>query len=148
MCSSDLLNSIVGAATFTNAKATNADTLKMMQETLVPGGSIDSVKTKIRAQAKEVYKPLASFIDQGGSVKDIADQFNSLNQKYLETYTPTDVFNPDIQKGLMGDGKSIMNMNDYIKMLKAKPEWAMTVNAREEAANYANTILRNFGLAG
>ena len=141
------MNSLVNASVLTNAKATNADTLKMIQDTLVPGGSIDTEKAKIKAQAKEIYKPLASYIDSGGSIKDIAEQYNYLNQKYLETLGPVDVFNPDIQKGLMGDGKNIMNQNDYIRMLKSKSEWGYTQNAREEAAQYANKILSSFGLA-
>lgn len=140
------LNSIIEQTKFTAQKATSKDTLAMIQDTLKPGGSIDQKKTQIKEQAKMVYKPLASYIEQGGNVKDIADQYNALNQKYLENYNPTDVFNPDIQKALQGDGKSIMGYQDYIGMLKAKPEWAMTMNAREQAAGFATDILKSFGM--
>ena len=140
------LNSIIEQTRFTAQKATSQDTLDMIKDTLKPGGSIDQKKTQIREQAKMVYKPLASYIETGGSVKDIADQYNNLNQKYLENYNPTDVFNPDIQKALQGDGKNIMGYQDYIGMLKAKPEWAMTMNAREQAASFATDILKSFGM--
>jgi hypothetical protein len=39
-----------------------------------------------------------------------------------------------------------MGYQDYIGMLKAKPEWAMTMNAREQAASFATDILKSFGM--
>ena len=142
------LGTIIDASKATASKMTNADTLALMTNTLQPGGSIDQQKSRIKEQAKLTYKPLANFIDAGGNIKNVADQFGALNQKYLETYQPTDVFNPDIQKALQGDGKNIMSENDYVSLLKSKPEWAMTMNAREQAASFANTILKEFGLMG
>jgi len=143
------LGAIIDASKITASKMTNADTLALMNETLKPGGSVDQIYTKLKEQAKLAYKPLANYIDAGGTVKDIADQYNSINQKVLETVSPADVFNPDIQKALQGDGKgNLMSLNDYTIMLKNKPEWMQTQNAKEEAANYANTILKSFGLVG
>lgn len=120
--------------------------LNSVVSTLQPGGDINQELAKQKEQAKLLYKPLASYLDAGGSVKDIADYFNNLNQKYLETNTPTDTLNPDIQTALKGDGKSIMSENDYISMLKKKPDWPKTMNAREDAANFATSILKQFGL--
>lgn len=143
------LGAIIDASKITASKMTNADTLALMNETLKPGGSVDQIYTKLKEQAKLAYKPLANYIDAGGTVKDIADQYNSITQKVLETVSPADVFNPDIQKALQGDGKgNLMSLNDYTIMLKNKPEWMQTQNAKEEAANYANTILKSFGLVG
>ena len=123
--------------------------LDAMVTAIQPGGSIDKIKEVQKQTAKGLYKNLASAIDAGTTIKDIADQYNYYNNKVLETVKPTDVFDSDIQAALHNDGKGgIMNLNDYIIKLKSKPEWAMTQNARESAADYANTILKQFGLMG
>ena len=123
--------------------------LNEVMETLKPGGDIKQRAEIIKQNSKLMYKNLASYIDQGGSVKDVADNYNYYKKKYLETAGETDVFDPDIQKALHNDGKAgVMNLNDFIVTLKKKPGWAKTMNAREEAANYANTILKSFGLVG
>ena len=123
----------------------NTAALNSVINTLQPGGDLNTEIAKQKEQAKLLYKPLASYLDTGGTVKDIADYYNQLNQKYLETNTPTDVFNSDVQGALKGDGKSIMSENDYVSMLKKKPEWAKTMNAREQASQFATTILKQFG---
>ena len=137
---------IQNANTYGLAHIDNTAALNSVISTLQPGGDINSVIAKQKEQAKLLYKPLASYLDTGGTVKDIADYYNNLNAKYLETNTPTDVFNTDIQGALKGDGKNIMSENDYISMLKKKPEWAKTMNAREQASQFATTILKQFGL--
>jgi hypothetical protein len=118
-------------------------------ETLKPGGDIKQRTELIKQNSKLMYKNLASYIDQGGTIKDVADNYNYYKKKYLETAGETDVFDKDIQKALHNDGKAgVMNLNDFIVSLKQKPEWAKTMNAHEEAANYANTVLKSFGLVG
>jgi len=141
------IGSIIDASKVTASKMTNLDTFNLVKETLKPGGSISQIETKLKEQAKLTYKPLAGYITDGGNVMDIANQFNALNQKYLETFTPTNVFDSNIQKALAGDGKNVMNSDQYIKMLKSDPSlgWAKTQNAREEAANYITTIGKQFG---
>lgn len=113
-----------------------------------PGADIKGQQEILKQLAKTQYKHLAGAIDSGVTIKDIADQFNYYKNKTLETVSPVDVFDPDIQAALTGDGNKIMSLNDFLVKMKSKPEWAMTQNAREEASNYATTILRNFGLIG
>ena len=137
---------IQNANTYGLAHIDNTAALNSVINTLKPGGDINAELAKQKEQAKLLYKPLASYLDSGGTVKDIADYYNKLNQTYLETNTPTDVMHPDIQNALKGDGKSIMSENDYISLLKAKPEWAKTMNAREQASQFATSILKQFGL--
>lgn len=121
------------------------DAIKSIQ----PGATIQDRQNVLKNLAKIQYKNLASAIDAGVTVRDVANQYNQLNQKYLETMTPVDVMSNDMQKALTGGANgSQMNSSDYIKYLKSKPEWGMTTNAHEEAANYANTVLRQFGLIG
>jgi hypothetical protein len=136
------------AATYGLPHIDTTSALNSVISTLQPGGNIATELAKQKEQAKLLYKPLASYLDAGGDVKSMADYYNNLNQKYLETNTPTDVMNPDIQNALKGDGKNIMSENDYIGLLKSKPEWAMTMNAREQASQFATSILKQFGFMG
>lgn len=122
--------------------------LNAVVSSLKAGTDVSNEITKMKAMAKEHYKPLASYIDAGGTVAEMAENYGDLKRKYLETVDPTDIFDDDIQKGLLGNGKSMMDRNDYIGLLKSKPEWAKTMNAREQAAEFATTILKNFGLVG
>jgi hypothetical protein len=124
----------------------NSAALNAVFDALKPGGSIETENEKIKQKAKLQYKNLSSAIDAGLTVKDIADQYNEYKKKYLETISPTDVFDPDIQKALNNNGKSqIMNLNDWTVLLKNKPEWPMTMNAREEASSWLNSLLKEFG---
>ena len=123
--------------------------LDHVMNTLTPGTDLKQRQEIIKQNAKLSYKNLASYIDQGGTIKDVADNFNFYKKKYLETTTETDVFDPDIQKAIQNAGKGgVMTTDEFVKLLKNKPEWAKTQNAREEASNYALTVLKQFGLAG
>jgi hypothetical protein len=131
-----------GIVGFNDAKA-----LSTMINVIKPGGNIKNEQEKMKQVAKITYKNLASALDSGLTVKDVADQYSYYNQKILEQPGVTDVFNPYIQTALHNSGKSgLMTTDEYVKYLKNQPEWAKTQNAREEAASYANTILKQFGL--
>lgn len=122
--------------------------LSAVVSSLKAGTDVSNEITKMKAMAKEHYKPLASYLDAGGTVAEMAENYGDLKRKYLETVDATDIFDDDIQKGLLGDGKAMMDRNSYIGLLKSKPEWAKTTNAREQAAEFASTILKSFGLVG
>jgi hypothetical protein len=56
---------------------------------------------------------------------------------------------PTIQTALKNNGnKGAMNLTDFDRMLRNDPRWSKTQNAREEAAGYAQSILKSFGLIG
>jgi len=112
-----------------------------------PGSSLLAQQDKFKALAKIQYKSLASAIDQGLTVKDVVDNYTALHKKYMETEVPLDPMGADAQKALTGGANNgTMTQDEYVRYLKGKPEWAKTQNAREEAANYATTILKQFGL--
>ena len=115
-----------------------------------PGGSVDSELAKINTLAKTMpqYKQFAPAIDAGYTIKDLATPFQDTMNKYLETNKPLDINNPLIQKGLTGNNGTQMNVNDFTKLVKSQPEWAYTTNAKEDAANYATTLLKQFGFLG
>lgn len=131
-----------GVVGFDDAKA-----LSTMINVIKPGGDIKTEQEKIKQVAKVAYKNLASALDSGLTVKDVADQYSYYNQKILEKPGITDVFDPYIQTALHNGGKGgLMTTDEYVRYLKSQPEWAKTQNAREEAASYATTILKQFGL--
>jgi len=126
---------------------------------LKPGGSLttgqlDAQKTAIKELSKAFYGKLAPLIDQGVKVSDIASQFAYYKGQILEMPdNAVSVFDEDIQAALKNDGKDgVMTITDYQKYLRTNPKtksaWLKTKGAKEEAAGYANAILKTFGLMG
>jgi hypothetical protein len=126
---------------------------------LKPGGSLttgklDAEKTAIREMSKAFYGKLTPLIDQGVKVSDIANQFAYYKGQMLELPdTAVSVFDEDIQAALKNEGgDGVMSLTDYQKFLRTNPktkqQWLKTKGAKEEAAGYANAILKTFGLMG
>jgi stress response protein SCP2 len=113
-------------------------------------GAIDTQKNTIRELSKAFYSNLSPLIDNGVKVSDIAKQFGTYKGKILELPDESvDIFDEDIQTALRNDGKpGVMSLTDYQIKLRNDPRWSKTQNAREEAAGYAQTILKSFGLIG
>lgn len=126
---------------------------------LKPGGSLttgqlDAQKNAIKEMSKVFYGKLAPLIDQGVKVSDIASQFAYYKGQILEMPdNAVSVFDEDIQAALKNDGKDgVMTITDYQQYLRTNPKtkstWLKTKGAKEEAAGYANAILKTFGLMG
>jgi len=122
---------------------------------LQPGGSLttgkfDQQQQKIRNMAKSFYTNLGDSIDNGVSIKNLANQFANIKSQLLEVpLESVDVFDKDIQTALRNNGKpGVMSTTEFDVLLRNKPEWGKTKNARDEAAGYANDILKMFGLVG
>lgn len=113
-------------------------------------GDLEQQQQRIRNMSKAFYTNLSDSIDNGLNVKSLADQFAYQKSQILEIPSESiDIFDKDIQAALRNNGKpGVMNQTDFEIMLKAKPEWGKTKNAREQAATYVNEILRMFGLVG
>jgi hypothetical protein len=113
-------------------------------------GSIDTQKNTIRELSKAFYSNLAPLIDNGVKISDIAKQFGTYKGQILELPDEAiDIFDEDIQQALRNNGKpGVMSLTDYQVKLRNDPRWSKTKNAREEAANYAQSILKSFGLIG
>ena len=122
---------------------------------LQPGGSLttgkfDQQQQKIRNMAKSFYTNLGDSIDNGVSIKNLANQFANVKSQLLEVpLESVDVFDKDIQTALRNNGKpGVMSTTEFDVLLRNKPEWGKTKNARDEAARYANDILKMFGVVG
>jgi hypothetical protein len=113
-------------------------------------GTLDTQKNTIRELSKAFYSNLAPLIDNGVKISDIAKQFGTYKGKILELPDEAvDIFDDDIQTALRNDGKpGVMSLTDYQIKLRNDSRWSKTQNAREEAASYAESILKSFGLMG
>ena len=115
-------------------------------------GKLDAQKKSIIEMSKAFYTKLSPLIDQGVKVSDIASQFAYYKSQMLEVPdSAVSVFDEDIQSALKNEGKDgVMTISEYQKSLRTNPktksQWLKTKGAKEEAAGYANEILRSFGL--
>jgi hypothetical protein len=115
------------------------------------GAGVDAEKEKIKNIAKGLYAPIAPFIDQGLSVKDLITPYINKKSSILEI--PADSIQVDNDEGqeimskIMTDGK-LMPLYDYEKSLRADPRWRFTKNANEMASGLVLKVFRDFGIAG
>lgn len=115
------------------------------------GAGVDAEREKIKNIAKGLYAPIAPFIDQGLSVKDLITPY--INKKASILEIPADSIQVDNDEGqeimskIMVDGK-LMPLYDYEKSLRADPRWRFTKNANEMASGLVQRIFRDFGIAG
>ena len=115
------------------------------------GAGVDAEKEKIKNIAKGLYAPIAPFIDQGLSVKDLISPYINTKASILEI--PAESIQVDNDEGqeimskIMTDGK-LMPLYDYEKSLRADPRWRFTKNANEMASSMVLNIFRDFGIAG
>jgi hypothetical protein len=112
----------------------------------------DKDKTKINAKllaiSKATYSNLSDVLSEDVDLDDLSANYKYTMRQILEIpESQIDSLNPTIQMALKNNGnKGAMNLTDFERALKKDPRWGDTSNARETAAGYANTILRNFGL--
>ena len=102
---------------------------------------------RIRLNSMTVYGNLKDHIRDGGTVKDIADQYALIKARKLGIPL-TDAFNDkDVQAALTKDG-GLMSTAEFSRQMQANPLWRQTEEARNTASDFANTILKSFGFMG
>ena len=102
---------------------------------------------RMRLNSITMYGNLKDHITNGGNVKDIADQYALIKSKKLGIPI-TDAFNDkDVQMALTRDG-GLMSTAEFSRQMQANPLWRQTAEARDTAADFANTILKSFGFMG
>jgi hypothetical protein len=102
---------------------------------------------RMRLNAMTMFSNLKDHIRDGGTVKDIADQYARI--KSLKLGMPiTDAFNDkDVIGAITKDG-GLMSTAEFGRQMQANPLWRQTDEARNTAADFANTILKSFGFMG
>lgn len=140
-------NSLVQYAAAYGYKISTKDAVDRTIGALASGGDINAEKEKIKQATIARYGHLAKAIEAGSTLKDIANQYTYYKSQLMETPQENITLDdPDIQAALDNNGK-LMSTNDFQIRIRKNPLWAKTRNAREEAAGYANSILKSFGLS-
>lgn len=122
--------------------------LNYVADSLTPGSSFDKQKERIRQTSMTMYKNLKDHISGGGTVADIAQQYQRSKMNILELpASQADVMDSDIQNALH-DPKGLMSITDYNLSLYKDPRYRFTAGAHDRAAQMANSILQSFGLVG
>ena len=102
---------------------------------------------RLRLNSMTMYGNLKDHIQNGGTVKDIADQYALIKSKKLGIPV-TDAFNDkDVKAAITRDG-GLMSTAEFARQMQANPLWRQTDEAREMASDFTNTILKSFGLMG
>ena len=107
----------------------------------------------IRESAANAFPALADKIKAGVDVKTLADPYIQSMSNILEVPDTTiDLFDPKIRNAMaftLPDGKvGTKSIYDFEKELRRDPRWQYTNKAREQAADVATTVLRDFGFMG
>jgi hypothetical protein len=107
----------------------------------------------IRESAANAFPALADKIKAGIDVKTLADPYIQSMSNILEVPdTAIDLFDPKIRNAMaftLPDGKvGTKSIYDFEKELRRDPRWQYTNKAREQAADVATTVLRDFGFMG
>jgi hypothetical protein len=102
---------------------------------------------RLRLNSMTMFGNLKDHIQNGGNVKDIADQYATIKSKKLGIPI-TDSFNDkDIQSALTREG-GLMSTAEFSRQMQANPLWRQTSEARDVASTFADTILKSFGFMG
>lgn len=115
----------------------------------------DNIRDMLRDMAKSKYAGMASYLDKGFTVKDVASNHLSSYARLLEVDDNTvDMMDPVIQKALQGtpDPKTgvpaMQTLYEFERSVKKDPRWLKTKNARNDMTDAAMGIARDWGLVG
>ena len=126
---------------------TAGEALKYVIEGGTQKDALAKQEERLRLNAMTMYSNLKDHIRDGGSVKDIADQYALLKAKKLGIAV-TDAFNDkDVIGALTKDG-GLMSTAEFTRQMQANPLWRQTEEAHNVASDFANTILKSFGFMG
>lgn len=120
--------------------------LNYVADSLTPGSSLDKQKERIRQTSMTMYKNLKDHISGGGTVADIAQQYQRSKMNILELpASQSDVMDSDIQNALH-DPKGLMSITDYNLSLYKNPRYRFTAGAHDKGARMATSFLQSMGL--
>lgn len=119
----------------------------------IQGGmdTLEGYENIVKARAKAQYAHLASQIDAGMTVRDIADPYIASYAQVLEVpETGINLTDPAIQKALQVKDPttgafSNKPMHEFVRELKDDPRWDKTKNAQEEAYRMVNRLGKDMG---
>jgi hypothetical protein len=102
---------------------------------------------RLRLNAMTMFGNLKDHIQNGGNVKDIADQYAYIKSKKLGIALTDSMADKDVVDAITKTG-GLMSTADFSRQMQANPLWRQTEEAHNTAADFANTILKSFGFMG
>ena len=102
---------------------------------------------RLRLNAMTMFGNLKDHINNGGTVKDIADQYAYIKSKKLGIPLTDSMADKDVVDAISKTG-GLMSTADFSRQMQANPLWRQTEEAHNTAADFANTILKSFGFMG
>ena len=102
---------------------------------------------RLRLNAMTMFGNLKDHIQNGGTVKDIADQYAYLKSKKLGIALTDSMADKDVLAAITRDG-GLQSTADFTRQMQANPLWRQTEEAHNTSADFANTILKSFGFMG
>lgn len=146
----NLINGVMSEARNYGIALSPKDAKGYIAEQLKAGtaGDTKKLKSKILTLSKAAYSNLSDVLSEDVNLKELSGNLIYNMAQTLElNQDAIDVLDPTIQTALKNNGnKGTMNLTEFDKMLRNDGRWAKTKNAREEAANYAYEVLKDFGL--
>ena len=114
--------------------------------------SVNDFNGYLKEQAKSLFPGLSGAIDRGVTVEQYADPYRQQAANILEVDPESIDFmkNPTYQKALFqvdpktGD-RTAMSLADWSTYLRGLPQYAKTNQAKDQAAQFAQSILSTFG---
>jgi hypothetical protein len=108
----------------------------------------------IRDMARSKYPGMQTYLDQGLTVRDVADPYIQSYASLLELTPDTVQLNDArVQKALQGqqpakpgDAPQMQTLYDFERDLRKDPRWRRTKNAREQMTNTALGVLQDMGI--
>jgi len=102
---------------------------------------------RLRLNAMTMFGNLKDHINNGGNVKDIADQYAYIKSKKLGIALTDSMADKDVVDAISKTG-GLMSTADFSRQMQANPLWRQTEEAHNTASDFANTILKSFGFMG
>lgn len=122
----------------------------MTQRMLIGQLQPQDLQSYFKGLALSKFPYLAQQLDQGLTVKDVADPYinemANLLEKPANGISPTD---PMVMKALQQStpqGVQLMPLYQFSQMVKQSPEWLKTNNARDSMMDVTTNLLRDMGL--
>jgi hypothetical protein len=125
------------------------------QQVLGGGATVDNYSQELKQNAKAMYPSLAGQIDNGLTIKDIANPYVAAKANILEMDPATINWatDTDVKKALQGtntpngQNTGMSPMSAFEESLRANPKWQYTANARDAASTALLKLGQDFGFA-
>ena len=125
-------------------KLSATQALKYVRAALGSPNGLEKQKERIKQTAITIHPYLKEHFVAGGNYSDIATEYATAKFNKLGTLVKDPMFDKDI-KDAIANGE---NINSFETRMQGKPEWRLTPQAHNVAADFTSTILRSFGFGG